>query len=118
MVLILSFVLLLLVVAFSILNAILSFWPLSISLLLLGIYLLLRTAGSLMMFPGSFSYYRGSIERAYSKEMSKKIHRALANFRSLHKYFRTGVYVNTGESIHLAEHNVLYLVEVLQFFRD
>lgn len=43
------------------------------------------------MFPGSFKYYRGSIEKNYSREMTKKIKAALKNLGDIHMYLQTGI---------------------------
>jgi hypothetical protein len=59
---------------YSILNIFLRFWLLTIVVMLTGLIYLAHTIGTALMFPGAFSYFRGSIEMAYSNDMSKSIH--------------------------------------------
>jgi hypothetical protein len=59
---------------YSVLNLFLRFWLLTILVMLTGLIYLARTIGTALMFPGAFSYFRGSIEMAYSNDMSKGMH--------------------------------------------
>lgn len=67
-------VLLLLFGIYSLVNLFLRYWFLSIAVMLAGLIYLAHTVGTALMFPGAFSYFRGSIEMAYSTDMSKSTH--------------------------------------------
>ena len=118
-VLILFAITVVLVLVYSILGFFLYYWPLTLAATLFLLYHFLRMCGRIMMFPGYFNYYKGSIESSYSKEANKKLSNAFVNLQTIHRYLVTGVFANEDrDSLRTSDVNFGYFRGVFQKFKN
>lgn len=112
----LSAITLLLLVLYSIfilLNVVFRYWFLTILMMILGFLKLAQLVGTALMFPGAFSYYRGSVEMSYSTEMSQAAHTNLLVIERACDYATNGREEDSANLFPLAEKNVEWIVGVL-----